>query len=57
VLIGRAYAYGLAAGGEAGVRRAVEILRADVARTLKLLGCGSVADLNGSHVSSQAVPF
>ena len=33
------YAYGLAAAGEAGVTRALEILRADVDRTLKLLGC------------------
>lgn len=45
VLIGRAYAYGLGAGGEAGVARAIEILRADVVRTLKLLGCASIADL------------
>src|SRR5713101_6033449 len=43
VLCGRAYAYGLGAAGEAGVRRAVEILRADVIRMLKLLGCTSIA--------------
>jgi L-lactate dehydrogenase (cytochrome) len=50
VLIGRAYAYGLAAGGEAGVTRAIDILRADVTRTLKLLGCASIADLDRSYV-------
>jgi isopentenyl diphosphate isomerase/L-lactate dehydrogenase-like FMN-dependent dehydrogenase len=50
VLVGRAYAYGLGAGGQAGVRRALEILRADVERTLRLLGCASVADLNSSLV-------
>ena len=50
VLIGRAYAYGLAAAGEAGVTRAIEILRNDVERTLRLLGCGSVAELNKSYV-------
>jgi L-lactate dehydrogenase (cytochrome) len=50
VLIGRAYAYGLAAAGEAGVSRAIEILRADVERTMKLLGCGSVTELDGSYV-------
>jgi len=50
VLIGRAYAYGLGAAGEAGVARALEILRADVLRTLKLLGCGSVAELDPSYV-------
>jgi isopentenyl diphosphate isomerase/L-lactate dehydrogenase-like FMN-dependent dehydrogenase len=50
VLIGRAYAYGLAAAGHAGVTRALQILRADVERTLRLLGCGSVAELNRSYV-------
>jgi L-lactate dehydrogenase (cytochrome) len=50
VLIGRAYAYGLAAGGEAGVTRAIDILRTDVTRTLKLLGCASIADLDRSYV-------
>jgi isopentenyl diphosphate isomerase/L-lactate dehydrogenase-like FMN-dependent dehydrogenase len=51
VLVGRAYAYGLAAGGEAGVTRALEILRTDLTRTLKLLGCASVADLDQSYVA------
>jgi L-lactate dehydrogenase (cytochrome) len=50
VLVGRAYAYGLAAGGPAGVARAIEILRGDVERTLILLGCPSVAALNRSYV-------
>jgi L-lactate dehydrogenase (cytochrome) len=50
VLCGRAYAYGLAAAGEAGVARAIEILRADVERTLKLLGCPSIAALDASYV-------
>jgi L-lactate dehydrogenase (cytochrome) len=51
VLCGRAYAYGLAAAGEAGVARAIEILRADLDRTLRLLGCRSVAELDRSYVS------
>jgi L-lactate dehydrogenase (cytochrome) len=50
VLVGRAYAYGLAAAGGAGVARAIDILRSDLIRTLKLLGCGSVAQLNGTYV-------
>ena len=50
VLIGRAYAYGLGAAGGAGVTRAIEILRADIIRTMKLLGCGSVAELDRSFV-------
>ena len=52
VLIGRAYAYGLAAGGETGVTRALEILRGDIVHTLKLLGCPSVTELDGSYVST-----
>jgi L-lactate dehydrogenase (cytochrome) len=51
VLVGRAYAYGLGAAGEAGVHRAIEILRCDVIRTLKLLGCSSVAALDRSYVA------
>ena len=51
MLCGRAYAYGLAAAGEAGVARAIEILRADLDRTLKLLGCASARDLDRSYVS------
>ncbi|OFW15787.1 MAG: alpha-hydroxy-acid oxidizing enzyme [Acidobacteria bacterium RIFCSPLOWO2_12_FULL_67_14] len=50
VLIGRAYAYGLGAAGGAGVTRAIEILRSDLIRTLKLLGCASVRELNRSFV-------
>src|SRR5688572_12876091 len=54
VLIGRAYAYGLGAAGAAGVGRAMEILRADVIRTMKLLGCGSLAELNRSYIDIPA---
>jgi L-lactate dehydrogenase (cytochrome) len=50
VLIGRAYAYGLGAAGEAGVTRAIDILRDDVVRTMTLLGCGSVSVLGRSFV-------
>src|SRR5580692_2823855 len=51
VLCGRAYAYGLAAAGEAGVNRAIEILRTDLDRTLKLLGCPSITALDSSYVN------
>jgi isopentenyl diphosphate isomerase/L-lactate dehydrogenase-like FMN-dependent dehydrogenase len=51
VLCGRAYAYGLAAAGEAGVTRAIEILRTDVERTLRLLGCPSITALDRSYVN------
>jgi isopentenyl diphosphate isomerase/L-lactate dehydrogenase-like FMN-dependent dehydrogenase len=50
VLIGRAYGYGLGAAGAHGVARAIEILRKDIERTLKLLGCSSLAELDSSLV-------
>ena len=50
VLIGRAYAYGLAAAGRAGVTKALAILKTDVDRTLRLLGCPSVEALGPSYV-------
>ena len=50
VLVGRAYLYGLMAGGERGVDRAAEILTTEVSRTMKLLGVPSVAELGPSHV-------
>jgi isopentenyl diphosphate isomerase/L-lactate dehydrogenase-like FMN-dependent dehydrogenase len=52
VLIGRAYAYGLGAAGGEGVSRAIEILRSGIVRTLRLLGCLSISDLDGSYVES-----
>jgi isopentenyl diphosphate isomerase/L-lactate dehydrogenase-like FMN-dependent dehydrogenase len=52
VLVGRAYAYGLAAAGGAGVTRAIDILRTDLTRTLALLGCPSVAELDKSYADS-----
>jgi L-lactate dehydrogenase (cytochrome) len=51
VLCGRAYAYGVGASGEAGVERAIEILRVDLERTLRLLGCSSLAALDRSYVN------
>ncbi|MEV0594740.1 alpha-hydroxy acid oxidase [Nonomuraea cavernae] len=43
--VGRAYLYGLMAGGEAGVDRVLSLLRAELVRTLRLLGAGGVGDL------------
>ncbi len=50
VLAGRAPLWGLAAGGEAGARDVLEILRAEVELALVLLGCASPADLGPEHV-------
>ena len=48
--IGRAYLYGLMAGGKPGVDRTLEILRIQISRTMKLLGARTVAELNPDHV-------
>jgi len=50
VLVGRAYAWALGAAGGPGVARAIEILRTDVVRTLRLLGCASVRELDRSFI-------
>ncbi|MGH3471425.1 MAG: alpha-hydroxy acid oxidase [Nocardioidaceae bacterium] len=51
VLVGRAYLYGLMAGGERGVRKAVDLLAADFRRTQQLLGARSVKELTPDHVT------
>lgn len=50
-LIGRAYLYGLMAGGRAGVDKTIEILRSEIERTMKLLGVSSIAELEPRHVT------
>ena len=52
VLIGRPWAYGLGAAGEPGVERVLQILRAELDRTLRLLGVASIEDLGPSLVTS-----
>ncbi len=49
-LVGRAYLYGLMAGGERGVDRAGELLRKEIVRTMQLMGVRSVADLTPERV-------
>ena len=50
-LIGRAYLYGLMAGGRAGVDRAIEILTGQIIRTMKLLGAHTLDELTPAHVT------
>ncbi len=50
VLIGRPTLYGTAVGGQAGAARAITIFREEIDRTMALLGCVSVDDLNADHV-------
>jgi len=50
-LVGRAYLYGLMAGGRQGVDRMIEILRSEIERTMKLLGVSSLAELEPKHVT------
>ena len=54
VLVGRAYAYGLGAAGGEGVAKAIGILRDGIVRTLRLLGCHDVAQLDRSYVEIPA---
>ena len=49
--IGRAYLYGLMAGGKEGVDRAIEILQTQITRTMKLLGVKYLSELKPSHIS------
>ena len=57
VLIGRAYAWGLGAAGGPGVARAIDILRTDLVRTMKLLGCRTIADLDLSYIDAPRAWF
>ncbi len=50
-LVGRAFLYGLMAGGERGVTRAVEILSSEITRTMQLLGISRLDDLRPEHVT------
>jgi (S)-mandelate dehydrogenase len=50
VLAGRAFLYGLAAAGEAGVSHVIEILKDEMDRTFALIGCCSVTELDGSYL-------
>ena len=56
-LVGRAYLYGLMAGGERGVQRAADILTAEVQRTMQLLGVTSVAELTPDRVRLRPTRF
>ena len=49
-MIGRAYLYGLMAGGRRGVAKAVEILTGEITRTMQLIGVTSVDELRPAHV-------
>jgi L-lactate dehydrogenase (cytochrome) len=53
VMLGRGYAYGMAAAGEKGIDRALAIFHADLVRTMRLLGCASVTDLDASYIQKR----
>ncbi len=50
VSVGRAYLYGLAAGGEAGVDKTLTILRTEFERDMALMGCAKISDINADHI-------
>lgn len=58
-LIGRAYLYGLMAGGQAGVQRVIDILAEQIRRTMRLLGVSELAELSPQHVTQlrRSAPF
>jgi L-lactate dehydrogenase (cytochrome)/(S)-mandelate dehydrogenase len=57
VQIGRATLYGVAAGGEAGARRAISIFRGEIDRVIALLGCNSISELSTEHLQAPDVPL
>jgi L-lactate dehydrogenase (cytochrome) len=50
--VGRPYLYGLAAGGQAGVERALQLLRSELERSVALLGCRSLGEIGPGHVQA-----
>ena len=50
VSIGRPYLYGLASGGQAGVERALGMLKSELERSMALLGCRTIAEIGTGHV-------
>jgi len=55
VQIGRATLYGVAAGGEAGARRAISLFRGEIDRVIALLGCNSISELSTEHLQAPDV--
>jgi L-lactate dehydrogenase (cytochrome) len=52
--IGRPYLYGLAAGGQRGVERVLELFQEEMCRDMRLLGCRTLGELRSSHVRRRA---
>jgi L-lactate dehydrogenase (cytochrome) len=52
-MIGRAYLYGLAAGGEAGVDRALAMLRTEIERDMALLGARNVGEIRPDMITAR----
>ncbi len=52
VLLGRAWVYGLSAAGEMGVTRVLDVIRADLVRTMQLLGTRTVGDLTNEYLTT-----
>ena len=57
VQIGRATLYGVAAGGEAGARRAISLFRGEIDRVIALLGCNSISELSTEHLQAPDIPL
>ncbi|MEM8864042.1 MAG: alpha-hydroxy acid oxidase [Planctomycetota bacterium] len=55
VMIGRAFAFGLGTAGEAGVTKALSILKAELEHTMRQLGCAKLEDLQPSHIVESSI--
>ena len=55
-MVGRSTLYGVAAGGEEGARRAIDLFRDEIDRVMALLGCTSVAELSTEHLHATDLP-
>ena len=49
-MIGRPYLYGLAADGQSGAGKAIDLLQSEIYKSMQLLGCQSIQDLDASYV-------
>lgn len=53
VCVGRAYVWGLAAFGQPGVEKVLEMLKAELAMVMGQVGAGSIADIGRQHIGSR----
>jgi len=55
-MMGRPYIFGLVAGGEAGVRKTLQLLRDEIERDMALLGCTTISEIGAKHIVNTPLP-